>query len=215
MIAYGRRVEYENSQRYKSDYDDNLSFSGVIGGAEYFSKYDYKVPSQLYIYSKNYLVRNKLKFVANLLHEDNEFTAKVLVNARKVFCYRSVLYHHIRREGTITSTKSLKRCEDLIKIVRSNKYKLRSSCLRDIEAKKYTKNSFEMICYCLNILAEMQDIKAMYRIVAMLDDLECILSMYIVGGFSWKSKLKGVLIWMSPFAYCFSRSLILRVQIWK
>lgn len=59
-------------------------------------------PSWAYIYRMDWLCEIKLRFVDGLLHEDNLFTVEALLQAHGVVAVPDLVYHYIRRPGSIT-----------------------------------------------------------------------------------------------------------------
>ncbi|MGL5125783.1 MAG: glycosyltransferase [Fusobacteriaceae bacterium] len=70
------------------------------------------------MYKRRFLLDNKLLFKEGLLHEDQEFTMKVLVKASEVKYYDIPFYLYRQREGSIMHTTNIKNDIDLSKIAR-------------------------------------------------------------------------------------------------
>ncbi|MFL2100992.1 glycosyltransferase [Desemzia sp. FAM 23989] len=69
------------------------------------------------IYKKDFLLKNNLSFKKGIYHEDEQWTPRVFLTAKKVMNTSIVFYHHIIREGSITQKKSQeKNGRDLISI---------------------------------------------------------------------------------------------------
>ncbi|MBR1807881.1 MAG: glycosyltransferase [Paludibacteraceae bacterium] len=98
----------------------DLYIDGVVSGIEFARQfyehcgYSYPAPVWMYIYRRKFLLDNQLAFLEGFLHEDEDFTPRVLT-----FCQRLMLtnqpvqYHRVKREGAITSTTSVKHLNDL------------------------------------------------------------------------------------------------------
>lgn len=57
------------------------------------------------IYRKDLIIRNGLYFKVGILHEDEHWTPRVLMNANTVFLSSYHFYHYVKREGSITTKK--------------------------------------------------------------------------------------------------------------
>lgn len=71
-----------------------------------FSLNNFYTPSWAYLYGREFLLRNRLKFMPGLLHEDNLYTVQALMAADTMIAVPILVYRYIRREGSITSTDS-------------------------------------------------------------------------------------------------------------
>lgn len=69
-----------------------------------------------YIYRKDYLVSNNLVFEEGIKHEDMLFTPLAILFAKRMMVIDEVCYKYIKRENSITTTKNLSRCYDILKI---------------------------------------------------------------------------------------------------
>ena len=63
----------------------------------------------LYIYNRRFLKENQLKFIPNILHEDEEFTPRVFLCAKKVVNTRICFYHYVVHEGSITTATDMRK----------------------------------------------------------------------------------------------------------
>lgn len=60
----------------------------------------------LYVYRTDYLKKYNLRFKKGILHEDEEFTPRALINATTVSVSDIIHYNYIIREGSITTSKN-------------------------------------------------------------------------------------------------------------
>lgn len=67
-------------------------------------------------YRREFLLENSLHFREGILHEDNEFTPRVCLKAKKVTVIPDVLYNYRVRPGSIMTTRGMKSKESLILI---------------------------------------------------------------------------------------------------
>ena len=67
-------------------------------------------------YRREFLQKNNLFFREGILHEDNEFTPRACLKAKKVTVIPDVLYNYRVRPGSIMTTRGMKSKESLILI---------------------------------------------------------------------------------------------------
>lgn len=67
-------------------------------------------------YRRSFLIENNLCFHEGILHEDNEFTPRACLKAKKVTVIPDVLYNYRVRPGSIMTTRGMKSKESLILI---------------------------------------------------------------------------------------------------
>lgn len=67
-------------------------------------------------YRREFLEENSLNFREGILHEDNEFTPRACLKAKKVKVIPDVLYNYRVRPGSIMATRGMKSKESLITI---------------------------------------------------------------------------------------------------
>lgn len=68
-----------------------------------------------YVYKKGFLEENSLEFKEGILHEDEEFTPRVLLKAKRVSSIFLPLYNYYENENTITTKKNKeKNARDLL-----------------------------------------------------------------------------------------------------
>lgn len=74
-------------------------------------------PAQKKIVSSGFVKRNNLRFLKGFLHEDVDWSSRVMMHAEKFeICTETWYYHRIKREGSITNTISPKRIIDVIEM---------------------------------------------------------------------------------------------------
>jgi glycosyltransferase involved in cell wall biosynthesis len=94
-------------------------FDGVISGEsflkEQFKKNTMYVTAWRNIYRRSFLLNNKLLFKFGILHEDEQWTPRVFLNAENVLVTDFVFYNHNIRQGSITQQKvKTKNAEDIV-----------------------------------------------------------------------------------------------------
>lgn len=67
-------------------------------------------------YRRQFLLDNALRFHEGILHEDNEFTPRACLAAKRMKVIPDVLYHYRVRPGSIMTTRGLRSKESLILI---------------------------------------------------------------------------------------------------
>lgn len=61
--------------------------------------------AQFGIYRRDMLINNRLYFKSGILHEDEEWTPRVLMKAKSVYLSNNYFYHYLKRDGSITTKK--------------------------------------------------------------------------------------------------------------
>lgn len=87
----------------------HINFSKIISGEEYlleaYRQNKAPMAAWLNVYRRKFLNDNKLEFQYGILHEDEEFTPRVLLKATTVVCSNISMYHYIIRNNSITTKK--------------------------------------------------------------------------------------------------------------
>ncbi|OMC67808.1 hypothetical protein BK121_16830 [Paenibacillus odorifer] len=83
----------------------------LLTGSEYMLK-ELKTESLhmavwLNLYRNEFLKKNELDFKVGLLHEDEQFTPRVLLKAEKVLCTDIIFYNYVIRDSSITRSRDL------------------------------------------------------------------------------------------------------------
>ena len=95
----------------------NTRYTGIECIETQIKKYkDYPTTVWLGVYQREYLLKNDFFFEENLLHEDELWTQKVLINAKNIFYLNEKLYFYRQRENSITQKTGKKNLSDLIYI---------------------------------------------------------------------------------------------------
>lgn len=112
IIAFGRYKGDIN--KYKKLSVSKRNFTTI--GRLFFINSKFQMPVFLYVFRREFLIKNNLKFEIGLLHEDLLFTPRAIYLANKIQILSDILYFHHTRHDSITSTINIKRCFDLIEI---------------------------------------------------------------------------------------------------
>ena len=92
------------------------------GGWEYYNRHALEHREVAFVcvwqrcYRRGFLIENNLCFREGILHEDNEFTPRACLKAKKVTVIPDVLYNYRVRPGSIMTTRGMKSKESLILI---------------------------------------------------------------------------------------------------
>lgn len=85
---------------------------------EYFIKNDVISRPWRFIVKRELINKNNLLFYPNLLHEDEEWTAKLLFDVNRISYYNGIYYYYRKHKGSITSNKTNQNYIDYLKIVK-------------------------------------------------------------------------------------------------
>lgn len=78
-------------------------------------------PMQIFIISRDFILRKQLYYIPGLLHEDMDYAPRMLIDAENVaYIPEDVYCYLIRSNGSITSTVNPKRFSDLFSILSSH-----------------------------------------------------------------------------------------------
>lgn len=81
---------------------------------------NYPMGAPFWILSKSFIDKNYLSFVEGIFHEDNEFTPRMLYLAKTIRTIDYPIYNYfIQLQGTIISSKNIKKSYDLLDIIAS------------------------------------------------------------------------------------------------
>lgn len=119
-VVVGKSIRaYEDRNEYKHNiFFENLQ-SEVYSNIEYLkivSNYNW-VPVCFYCFKSKVLTNSKIRFKEGVLHEDEDFTLRILLYAKSIGIYNEYFYVYRQREGSITKNISLKNIKDIIKIM--------------------------------------------------------------------------------------------------
>lgn len=101
-------------QGLRNDAYDLLDFKKITG-REFLKADKFPMGAQFYVFNREFLLKNNIKFVGGIYHEDCLFTPEALYKATEIIRFpRIAYYYYLRNNGSITSTPSLKRANDCI-----------------------------------------------------------------------------------------------------
>ncbi|MDB8551639.1 glycosyltransferase [Turicibacter sanguinis] len=110
-IACGGFTKYFSKENYEKILrNDELFNTKVLSGKEFLKlqleSKNYRVEVWDDLYRREFLLENNLLFNENLLHEDEEFTPKSLLLARRVKLVETYGYIYRQRDNSIMNTKT-------------------------------------------------------------------------------------------------------------
>lgn len=132
--------------------------------AHEYLKYAYRnrnlnVQAWLYVYRKEFLDKNGLRFKEGILHEDVEFTPRVLLNAAQIVEVPGNFYHYVVREGSISTSKNMEK--NICDLFQTLEEQCRLADQQDAELKKWMKNG--ILDSYLNMIQEARMYQHKYR----------------------------------------------------
>ncbi len=108
-----------------SYFDDKFESEDVNSGIHFCKQFYkklqfyYPAPVWMYLYKKQFLTNNNLFFCEGKLHEDEDFTPRILYFTRRIALLNiPIQYHRIGRKGAITQTLTVKHLSDSTAICR-------------------------------------------------------------------------------------------------
>lgn len=133
------------------------------------------------IFCKEFYMREKLSFHEKILHEDEEWTPKLLLSSNKIRIYSDSFYGRRIREGSIktsdASTHNLKRIRDMVNIA-MNMTNYTSSKCHNIELKHMYSEYFAGFLGICKRLKKKLDVEDREEAQVYCDKLEDFLSSY-------------------------------------
>lgn len=126
MVCGGYTTYFSSYNQEKKIRNDLLFTSNVISGKEFLKlqleNNDYRMEVWDDLYRREFLIENNLIFTENILHEDEEFTPKALLLAKRVKLVETYGYNYRQRENSIMSTKSnIKNIDSIFYIIQKFK----------------------------------------------------------------------------------------------
>lgn len=91
--------------------------NGVDFIKEYFSQKNVSLMSWLLFCKRSFLIKNKLKFLKGVFHEDEEFTPRAMLKANRIKFFDYCFYYYVYNNNSITKKKDKsKNISDIYKI---------------------------------------------------------------------------------------------------
>lgn len=110
VVGNARRIKDKSVTEMKHKY---ITRGRIVTGEEYL-KEELKsqtmyMPAWLNLYKRSFLQENNLKFKVGILHEDEQFTPRAFLKAKRVIGTDIVFYNYLIRNDSITMQKDLSR----------------------------------------------------------------------------------------------------------
>lgn len=138
---YDHQAPTLNNHSFRSQ----LIISGREALKKYYLKYIYTVVWRC-VYRREFLIRNKLRFLSGVTYEDVEWSPRVLYLAKSVLYTNIPLYYYRKRDNSIVTSKfNLKKLEDILRVSNSLERFMATYNLADCEKRILDDSS----CYFL------------------------------------------------------------------
>ncbi len=109
VLANGKKPYYSLDARVDEVLDSTAFMQAYFKQVHMY----YMTQAWMYVFSRTFLVDNNLYFVEGLLHEDVEFTPRMLYAVERISLYNiPIQYHRVGREGSIMDMRNMKRFTD-------------------------------------------------------------------------------------------------------
>ena len=115
--------EHWNTNNYirKDKIKEDLPFSGIDFFNKYYLDDAYRTPVWLNIFSREYLEEKQLFFLKGYAHEDEDYTFRAIVPAKKIIYLNEMFYvRRYRQFSAMTSGFHDKQVNDFLLIMKSN-----------------------------------------------------------------------------------------------
>ncbi|MBO0487240.1 glycosyltransferase [Vagococcus fluvialis] len=106
ISGLARRIDDNKEEIFKISLNENEVLSGKNYLIKELSNETMNMAVWLRIYKKDFIIKNNLFFKFGRLHEDEEWTPRVMVCAKSVYVTHFIFYNYIIREGSITQKKN-------------------------------------------------------------------------------------------------------------
>lgn len=110
VLAIDYIYAYDNATRNRTVC---YKMTGALPGKDFLLQ-GYRVPAQMYVFRRLFLIENELHFYLGAYHEDTEFTPRALYLAKSVCYLNAPVYYFYKRPNSITTMPNPKRAFDCI-----------------------------------------------------------------------------------------------------
>ena len=119
-----------------------------LTGKDYLFRGYMQGATQRFIFNRNFLLKNNLKFCPGIVHEDDLFGIKMLYRTEKIVIMERPIYaYRIRKSGSIMSSISLRTPQSLIFIHKELKSFMDNEVLKEDKQRFQRRIHFELYCY--------------------------------------------------------------------
>lgn len=143
-ILIGDAVVEGGDQKFYHISDRNIVFCGMEYLKRAFRSQYAPMAAWLNVYRREYLIANNIFFKYGILHEDEHFTPRALMNAASIIVTDVVFYHYVIRDNSITTCPDkrinardlFETCRELEKLyVRIGDFRLKRQMLDSLACK--------------------------------------------------------------------------------
>lgn len=113
-VLLADEVKVTEEKKEREETDEKIVCDDLVTGMELLLTKEASFTGCNYIYRRSFLEEYHLRFLKGVLHEDMEFFPRSLYYAKRVMKTNYKFYYHVMREGSITSSRNIKRSKDLI-----------------------------------------------------------------------------------------------------
>ncbi|MGE7182758.1 glycosyltransferase [Peribacillus sp. NPDC006672] len=107
VVGNARKINNGEIMNMQHQFNTN---GQMITGKEYLKKElnsgTMHMAVWLNLYSRNFLVNNKLEFKVGLLHEDEQYTPRIFLKSKTVIGTDIIFYNYLIRDGSITTAQN-------------------------------------------------------------------------------------------------------------
>ncbi|CCV64692.1 predicted glycosyltransferase [Alteracholeplasma palmae J233] len=144
IVMFNSYIDYESYKEKYIEFNKIITLSGEDFLQTVIRKRIYKPTVWSYFYETAYLKTNEYQFQNGLIHEDEEWSIKVILGANKVTFFPEILHNYLKRMNSITSNKkrSKKSITDMLFILKLNEervnyhVKIKKTC-QDLFTRQY------------------------------------------------------------------------------
>ena len=175
--------------------------AGRMTGRDFLVKFNerLKLCVPLFLFKRTFLVDNDLRFEESVMHEDTEFTPRMVYRARSIAVSEKVPYDRLIHPGSITQTVNPRRVQDLVTILKRLK-EFRDSEIEEETCKKAFNSILSNVANNATKLSEQTgqaDREAFKTAISECSWLPSVLR----GSMQWKYRLEGMLLTLFPGNY--------------
>lgn len=113
ILSYNAKIVFENCQGSKLLLKNMSISNDIVNGLSYLKssiiKNSFNVCAWLYAYNRNFIMENEFLFKKGILHEDIDWTIRVLLKCTKLLSVDICTINYLKRVGSITVNSNLLR----------------------------------------------------------------------------------------------------------
>lgn len=121
IVYFNLSKIFEDDVFQRNAIKKNYEYNGLYTGRELFCQYsnnnDYKVEAWRQFFNRDFLLKNDLRFMDGILHEDTLFSFLCAMKAERVMDINKTYYIYRQRKGSIMYTKNEKRARSMFVVL--------------------------------------------------------------------------------------------------